>query len=418
MIQKIDRASIKLQAKQQLKGKVWMLFLCTIVASAISTVAGQIPTRLAAATDSAAVALIGWLVYIAVVIFVSLPVSVGLTKVFLNVTYGYQPSVSTIFEPFSKYYKNSILTPLLVGLIELLWYLPFLILSIIIGAIAFAGTIGLIGSDIANLLLYGDLPSTGSISAIIGAIFGIYLIILLLMIPYAIIINAYAQTTYVLCEYPDYTPTQCINASKAMMKGRRVELFVLGLSFIPWILLIMVTFGIAAIYVGPYMTLTFTNYYHRIKGGFVGNDAYNNNGGYGQPQAPYGQTYGQTQDPYGQPAQPQYGQPQAPYSQPYGQGQAPYGQPVQPQAQAPYGQPVQPQYDPNAAYGQPQAPYSQPYEQPQAPAADQFVQDTATAFENTVDQAAAESQQALDQASHDMMTNFDDYTDNGGSNEQ
>nr|MCR5509550.1 DUF975 family protein [Lachnospiraceae bacterium] len=170
---------------------------------------------------------------------------------------------------------------------------------------------------------------------------------------------------YVLCEYPDYSPTQCIDASKAMMKGRRWELFVLSLSFIPWILLVCVTLGIAIIYVGPYMTLTFTNYYHRIKGGFVGNNTYNNNGGYGQPVDPYGQ-------------------PQAPY----GQTQAPYGQP----------------------YGQPQAPV--------APAPEQFVQNTADAFANTVDQAATESQQALDQASHDMMTNFDDYTDKGGSNEQ
>lgn len=411
MIQKIDRASIKMQAKQQLKGKVWMLFLCTIIASAISSVAAQIPTRLATATDSGAVALIGWLVYIAVVIFVALPVSVGLTKVFLNVTYGYQPSVATLFEPFSKYYKNSILTPLLTGLIELLWYLPFFILSIIIAALAFAGAFAVIGTDLANLILYGDVPSTANISALIGAFFGVYAIILLLMIPYAIIVNAYAQTTYVLCEYPDYTPTQCINASKAMMKGRKFELFVLALSFIPWILLVCVTFGIAIIYVGPYMSLTFTNYYHRIKGGFVGNNAYNNNGGYGQPQAPYGQAqapygqpYNQAQAPYSQPVQPQYGQPQAPYSQPYGQ---------QPQA------PVQPQYDSNAAYGQP----------PVTPAPEQFAQNTAENFERTVDQAAtsvestfdqaaAESQQALDQASHDMMTNFDDYTDNGGSNEQ
>ena len=371
MIQKIDRASIKAQAKQQLKGKVWMLFLCTIIASAISSVAAQIPTRLATATSSAVVSLIGWLVYIAVMIFVTLPVSVGLVKVYLNVTYGYKPSVATLFEPFSKYYKNSILTPLLVGLIEILWYLPFLIISIIICVVAFAGAFTVMGSDLANMILYGDVPDTATISAMLGAFLGMYLIILLLMIPYSIIINAYAQTNYVLCEYPDYSPTQCIDASKAMMKGRRWELFVLSLSFIPWILLVCVTFGIAIIYVGPYMTLTFTNYYHRIKGGFVGNNTYNNNGGYGQP----------------------YGQPQTPYGQPYDQTQAPYGQP----------------------YGQPQAPYGQA---PAAPAPEQFVQNTADAFANTVDQAAAESQQALDQASHDMMTNFDDYTDKSGSNEQ
>ena len=418
MVQKIDRASIKMQAKQQLKGKVWMLFLCTLVASAISGVAAQIPVRLADATDGdLGFLLVGSLVYLAIMIFVTIPVSVGLTKVYLNVTYGYQPSVSTLFEPFSKFYSNSILTPLLTGLIELLWYIPFLILQIVLGTLIFAGAFATMGEEVAalvaELILYQRLPDSGDFWLIAGLFCGVYLIILLVAIPYAVIVNAYAQTTYVLCEYPDYSPTQCIKASKAMMKGHRWELFVLGLSFIPWLLLVSVTCGIAGIYVGPYMTLTYTNFYHRIKDGYVGNNPYNNNGGYGQPQAPYGQPYDQ--------------QAQAPYGQPYDQqAQAPYGQPYDQQPQAPYGQPYdqtqapeQPQYDPNATYGQ----------APEAPAPEQFVQNTADAFENTVDQAASsvertvdqaasDTQEALDQASHDMMTNFDDYTDNNSSGQE
>ena len=49
------------------------------------------------------------------------------------------------------------------------------------------------------------------------------------------------------------------------MQGHKWELFVLELSFILWILLGIVTLGIALIYVEPYMQLTFTNFYHNIK---------------------------------------------------------------------------------------------------------------------------------------------------------
>ncbi len=356
MIQKIDRSSIKLQAKQQLQGKIWMTFLCILVAGLIGGAIGGIPSKVMQYTDSGIVWFLAWCVYVAVLIFVAMPINVGLTKVYLNVTYGYKPSLSTLFEPFGKYYKNSILTPLLVGIFEFLWYIPFFILSVIISAIAFAGAIYTIGEDIMNLFLYGDMPGSASIAGVIGAVFGIYLIILLLMIPYTIIVNAYAQSTFVLCEYPDMTASQCIAASKAMMKGRKWELFVLNLSFILWYLLVAVTFGIAIIYVGPYVSVTLANYYHRIKGGYVGPNAYNN-GSYGQPA--------QSQQ-YGAPVQNQ-----APYG---------YGKPVQNQQ---YSAPVQPKYDPNTG-------------EPIQPAADQVV---------------SESQQALDQASHDMMTNFDDYTE-------
>ena len=402
---KIDRASIKLQSKQQLQGKIWMTFLCVLVASLIGGAIGGIPSKVMQYTDSGIVWFIAWAVYVAALIMIAMPINVGLTKVYLNITYGYKPSLATLFEPFGKNYKNSVLTPLLVSVYEFLWYIPFFIVSIIISAIAFAGAIYTIGEDIMDLFLYGDMPSSGSIAGVIGALFGIYLIILLMMIPYIIIVNA-----YVLCEYPDMTPSQCISASKAMMKGRRWELFVLNLSFILWYLLVVVTFGIAIIYVGPYVSVTLTNYYHRIKGGYTGPDAYNNgsygpDGGYGQPQ------YGQSQ--YGQPMQgQQYGattQTQAPYV--YGgqsaQNQAPYGYGGQPAQNQQFGTPSQPKYDPNT--GEPLQPSAPGYAQ----TADQVVtgaEQTADQIVSQAEQTVSESRQALDQASHDMMTNFDDYT--------
>ena len=70
---------------------------------------------------------------------------------------------------------------------------------------------------------------------------------------------------YILAENPDMTAREAITESRLIMDGHKFELFVLQLSFIPWILLGSVTFGIAYIWVLPYMQLTMTNFYHNIK---------------------------------------------------------------------------------------------------------------------------------------------------------
>ena len=44
---------------------------------------------------------------------------------------------------------------------------------------------------------------------------------------------------------------ECINESKAMMYGHKMDKFVLDLSFILWYLLAGVTCGIAGLYVTP-----------------------------------------------------------------------------------------------------------------------------------------------------------------------
>ena len=50
-----------------------------------------------------------------------------------------------------------------------------------------------------------------------------------------------------------------------MTDGHKMELFVLGLSFIGWILLGYITLGIALIWIMPYMQATMTNAYQTLK---------------------------------------------------------------------------------------------------------------------------------------------------------
>ena len=93
----------------------------------------------------------------------------------------------------------------------------------------------------------------------------IFLWSLLLVIPGIVKSLAYAQMPYILMDHPEMGWKEALKESQRMMDGHKGELFVLGLSFIPWLLLVCVTFGIAMLYVGPYMQVTYTNFYRTLK---------------------------------------------------------------------------------------------------------------------------------------------------------
>ncbi len=89
---------------------------------------------------------------------------------------------------------------------------------------------------------------------------------LLFIIPGIIKGISYSQALYIAYDNPDMSPSDAIKASKKMMKGHKWEYFVLQLSFIGWIFLVILTFGILAIfYVNPYMNMTNALYYENLK---------------------------------------------------------------------------------------------------------------------------------------------------------
>jgi len=87
----------------------------------------------------------------------------------------------------------------------------------------------------------------------------------LFIIPGIIKALSYSMGPYVLAENPDWTARECLDESKRIMKGNIGKLFVLLLSFFPWFLLIMITFGIASIYVMPYVGTTVAGFYKSIR---------------------------------------------------------------------------------------------------------------------------------------------------------
>ena len=193
----MNRAELKAKAKAQIKGKIGILFLITLIIAVLSAVAswlvGLIPV--------VGAVLAPWVVAPAF--------ALSTVRIYLSVTAGVKPKVEDAFCGFDDYWA-AVKVTFFVGLFTFLWSLLFII--------------------------------PGIIKAL-----------------------SYSMSVYILAENKGKAALECINESKAMTNGYKGELFLLGLSFIGWLLLTAVTFGIAYIWIGPYMQATFTNAYHELK---------------------------------------------------------------------------------------------------------------------------------------------------------
>lgn len=88
---------------------------------------------------------------------------------------------------------------------------------------------------------------------------------LLLIVPGIIKYYSYAMTEFILLDHPEYGPLQAITESRKMMDGHRMRLFILGLSFIGWFFLCIITLGIASLWVVPYYGTARAKFYIDLK---------------------------------------------------------------------------------------------------------------------------------------------------------
>lgn len=188
----MTRAELKKEAKEQIKGKIGILFLMFLIIAIISI-------------GSAAIPIIGW--FAAIIITPSFQIS--LCMIYLNLAKREEISVGDVFKGFNITGKA-------------VW-------------------------------LY------------IITNFFIFLWTLLLLIPGIIKTYSYSMAPFILADNPELTAREALSKSKKIMDGHKFELFVLQLSFFWWYLLEGITFGIAAIYVTPYVNATTTNFYNKIK---------------------------------------------------------------------------------------------------------------------------------------------------------
>jgi len=92
----------------------------------------------------------------------------------------------------------------------------------------------------------------------------IFLWSLLLFVPGIVAVYSYRQSAYLLMDHPDWSVKQCMRESKRLMRGHKMDLFVLDLSFIGWYLL--TAFPFMMVYVLPYTKTTYAIFYNQLIG--------------------------------------------------------------------------------------------------------------------------------------------------------
>jgi uncharacterized membrane protein len=73
------------------------------------------------------------------------------------------------------------------------------------------------------------------------------------------------MTPYILNDHPEMSASEAITESRKMMNGHKMEYFLLQLSFLGWIILSSLTWGILLLYVMPYMQATSAAFYEKLK---------------------------------------------------------------------------------------------------------------------------------------------------------
>ena len=95
---------------------------------------------------------------------------------------------------------------------------------------------------------------------------------LLLIIPGIVKSLAYSQTFYILRENPQMSPWEAMKESEKMMAGHKTDMFIFGLSFIGWVILVPFTLGIGYLFFVPYVLTSYASYYENLKKEYYGNN--------------------------------------------------------------------------------------------------------------------------------------------------
>ena len=90
----------------------------------------------------------------------------------------------------------------------------------------------------------------------------------LLVIPGIILSFAYTLVVFLVID-KNVKGQDALKESRMLMKGHKFEAFVLGLSFIGWAILVPFTFGILAIWLVPYITITFAIYFDYLTKDYI-----------------------------------------------------------------------------------------------------------------------------------------------------
>jgi uncharacterized membrane protein len=191
-----------------------------------------------------------FVILIASSIFLGGPLTVGMYRHHLRQNDGETPPVGDLFSVFSKGLFRT------AGL-----YARYMIRVSVLGAAV------MIGSVILAAILGVVIAGLSELLAGVGIILAVFLGLVGYFVGFAVLIvqsYRYQLTFLFAVDHPEWTSTQCLDASRNYMQGNKWRLFCLQLSFIGWEILCVFTCGIGYLWLAPYMGQAETAFYHDV----------------------------------------------------------------------------------------------------------------------------------------------------------
>ena len=228
----LNCAQLKDNAKEKLSGKYGFLIGVYMIATLISSQASNLILSQIPKVNLAGIVLSEAVTFL-VLIFTGV-LAVGIIYILMKIDCGAPTSLSDIFYGFTHNLQTLLGISLAIESITFIFYLSYRIPIII--------------------AIY-----TGQLSKLILIIpFVIITVIGLLPISLSL-----SQSYFLALDFPDKTAKEILSLSMRIMKGQKVRLFLIRLSFIPLQILASLSL-IGHLWLNPYQNMTYTQFYFDI----------------------------------------------------------------------------------------------------------------------------------------------------------
>ena len=103
-------------------------------------------------------------------------------------------------------------------------------------------------------------------SLIAGVLYTVFVSIgsIILFIPGIIFGLSFSMTFYLLNDHPEMKAMEALRESRRLMRGHKMDLFLLNLSFIGWMIIGMFCFGVGALWASAYMETANAVFYEEL----------------------------------------------------------------------------------------------------------------------------------------------------------
>ncbi|MGL5346719.1 MAG: DUF975 family protein [Peptostreptococcaceae bacterium] len=218
------RIIIKQSSKQQLNSNMTTLVIANLIVSIVSSLPGIIQGYIINSyTVSVVVSVL--------TLLIGMPLTIGLMMMNLNCINEREIKVRDLLKGFNKLYQVYGVTVLQLFIIAL-FTTPLILVPILM------------------------LKDSKQIVLMVTSISGITNIVFMVL---------FSQVEYIVADKKNVSLIEAIKKSIHLMKGNLIDFIIFELSFIGWIFLVGITFGIATVWVAPYMNLCYANFYLQIR---------------------------------------------------------------------------------------------------------------------------------------------------------